>query len=279
MATDHILSGRNMAVDGADGCFEFRIHKKHYPVTQVGGNQKAGMMRKECNIDWGGYYRANGYTPATLPNDDFTFKCAPEQTGDIGVSGTALCLAVEIVVDTRNPKQPLPIYHTVFFAANGTDLSLDQTAPTDTSTPTIYPPKGLCAYFGSSQTGTKYQSLRIFSRGSSEAVDCTTDGVFARDKGEIDAEFRWIRNIKDSGGFPTPADGQKVARMYVTSALYWALTWMQIEDCPDPWAHSRMGPNSPVDGAFRATFSGHSGTTDGSIVMPDSTEFWPTDGR
>jgi len=275
------LSGKNMAInaESGTGIFAFRIYQKHYPPLMVGGNQSGAVARELGNTDWGGWFRANGHTPTVLPNDEFNFQCAPRQTGDVGVSGTALCIAAEIVVDQRNPKQPVPIYHTVHFAAQGTALSTGETAPTDTSTPVVYPPKGLCAYFGSSQAHTVYQRLMLFSRGVVETVDCTTDGVFGRDGGEIDAEFEWTINTDDSSDFIDESDGQQSARLYVTSTTYWALDWMTIVDTPDAWEIDRMSPGNPVQCTFKARFSGHSGTTAGSITLPNTTEWWPTDGR
>ena len=273
-----ILSGKNMAVNAAAGSkiFAFRINVTHYPPWMVGGNQSGGVARELGNTDWDVMYRENNHTPTVFPGDSFTFECAPKQTGNVAVSGTALCTAIEIVVDSRDPRNPVPIYSTVQAKADGT-LSLGQTAPTDTATTVLYSPKGLCAYFGSSQTHTKYQRLKIFTRGDVETVDCTTDGQVQRDTGELDAEFEWIINTDDSSDFPLASAGEQTARCYVESAAYWEINWMEIAESPGPWmADRRSRPNTPVDARFLAKFTGHSGTTPGTIVNPAGATKWPS---
>ena len=276
-----VISGKNMAVnsDTGTGIYHFRIYQKHYPPWMVGGNQLGAVARELGNTDWGGDVWGNGHTPVILPNDSFSFECAPAQSGSIGVSGTARCLAVEIVVDNRNPEDPQPIWWHARFGANGTALTTGATAPTDTSVPKLYPPKGLCAYFGSSQIRTKYQRLFLFARGVVATVDCTSDGVFLRTEGEIDGDLTWIVNTNDSSDFLDEASGEQRTRMYVTATDYWQVDWMEIVDTPDPWEANRREPRDPVQATFKAAFTGHSGTTDGSITQPDGTEWWPTDGR
>lgn len=280
-----VISGKNMAVnsDTGSGVFKFRIWQKHYPPVQVGGNQQGAVARELGNTDWGGDFWANGVYPAVLPNDSFSFKCAPAQTGSIMVSGTARCQSVEIVVDGRNPEQPAPIYHHVRFAANGTALATggDATDVADTSTTEVYGPKGLCAYFGSSQDHTVFQRLLLFARGQVPYVDCTSDGVFGRTEGEIDAEFEWIMLTDDSTDFIDEANGEQTARLYVDTTVYYELNWMEIVDTPDAWEADRMAAREPVQAKFKAAFTGHSGTTAGTITLGDgsNTQWWPTDDR
>lgn len=271
-----ILSGKNMAVDStnATGIYAFHIEMDHYPPWMVGGNQSGAVIRDSGNLDWGGFFKANGHTPVLFPNDSFTFLCAPKQTGSVGVSGTAICLAIEIVVDQRNPRNPVPIVNQVWFAANGAIVP-GTTAPTDTSTPQLFPGKGLCAYFGESQGRTKFQRLRIFSRGVVETVDCTSAGQFMRDGGEIDAEFEWIVNTDDSGDFPLPSAGEQNTRCYVTDSTYWDINWMEIVGYPKPWqADRRDRPTEPVDARFLAKFTAYAGTTKGYIKNPAGTTKW-----
>jgi hypothetical protein len=239
----------------------------------VGGNQQGGVARELGNVDWHGWYRGNGHTPVVFVGDSYTFTCAPKQTGDVAVSGTALCVGIEIVADQRDPDNPVPIYHTVHFAAAGA-LSTGETAPEDSSTTVVYPPKGLCAYFGTSQARTKYQRLWMYDRAPARTVDCTSDGQIIWAAGELDATFEWIVNTDDSSDFPSVSADDQTTRMYVTAATYWELNWMYITDAPDPWEANRRQPKV-VDAKFAAAFNGHSGTTVGHINNPAEDTKWP----
>lgn len=273
---EKIYSGKDMSINAAagTGIYQFAFTQVHIPPWQVGGNQSAAVARALGNYTWYGWYRANGHTPVVFPGEEYTFTCAPKQTGSVAVSGTALCLSIEVVADNRNPDEPVPLHHTVYYAAAGA-LTTGASAPGDTSEAVIYPPKDLCAYFGGAIAHTKYQRLRMYDRATVKTVDCTTEGLIVWAPGELDAEYEWIINTDDSSDFHDVDAGMQTARMNVTDSTYWELNWMIIEDTPDDWNASRRPPKV-VDAKFRATFSGHSGTTKGHVKDPAGTTKWPS---
>ena len=274
-----IISGNALAVNDASGTgvFAWRIRRRHRAVSATGSGLESGVDRGPGNIDWVGQFQANGPTPVVFVGDSFSFIGAPKQSGAPAVSGTARCLAIDIVVDNSRPRRPRPITHRVLFGANG-ELSTAQTAPTDTSTPTIYPPKGLCAYWAESQAHTYYQRLFIHLRDYQRLgyVDSGTPGHYKRISKDVDARFEWRAHLDDSGDFPSVSDVRKVARMYVTSDSYWELQWMSIIESPGPWEVDRQAARKPVDAAFLAKFDASDGSACGHINDPAGSQKWPS---
>lgn len=270
-----ILSGKNMSVNAssASGVYAFEINQEHYPAWQVGGNQAGAVARAEGNFEWYGWFMANGHTPLLWVGDQFAFTCAPSQTGSLAVSGTALCVGLEIICDNRNPDEPVPLYHRVLFGPAGV-LSYGVSSPTDSGTPAIYPPKGICAYYGSSIPRTKYQKLRIFDKAPVRTTDCTENGQIIWAAGELDAEYEWWINTDDPDDFPLLSADPVNGRMNVTDTEYWDLNWLRLTEYPKPWSASRRPPKV-VDAKFKAAWTGYNGTTQGYIKNPAGATKWP----
>ena len=268
----NVIRGKDMAITGESTTDYFEIHTERTLADMVAGNTDGGVMREDGNDRWWGFYRLYGHSPARFPNNSFTFVCAPENAGNIAVSGTAKCSAIRIAIDIRNGEY---IDSVVSFLCHGA-LSTSVAAPTDVSQPLPLSVKGLYPEFGATSYQNyhiDYMQLDIQAAGMDQYwyADSTSNGQVMHEDGDIDAKAEFRMLTDSSADFPTIGSRQ-IYKMRVTATTYWELAWMRVRGVL-PWRTDRRRKEL-VGAAIQLEFSGWSGTMQGYIKNPATTLKW-----
>ena len=108
------ITGKSAIIDGAAGVGFWKIDDTASDAGIVHSGTEGAVVRVDGNLDWKGVYQSYGYEPQAIPGGAISFK-GEGSDGD-GYSGAARVSRVDIIWDIINAR---PVYHNVFFEANG----------------------------------------------------------------------------------------------------------------------------------------------------------------
>jgi hypothetical protein len=274
------ISGHLGLVDGQSAVREWKINHQR-PAHATAHSSSGGAFGRSCGVtDYKGWFHGYGHTPVVLPGDAFQF------IGDLGnAQGTqavvdgAIGERATIIWDQERGQV---VQYRVDFAAKTGALTLETgvsaTDPDADGDPgaVINCSEGLTVTIGGVATSqVRRMRLEMFQR-SRPFNDSSTAGLVGRNEGTLDGRFSFVRHYDTGEAFPVLATPQVYA-FAVGGGPAWTITWCQVESIED-FGPNREGQEN-VAAEVKGVFNLFSGTSQGSIVLPDSTEFWPTDGR
>ncbi len=274
-------SGTKALVDGQSAVKWWEVeHEKPSPpkLDSAGGTAE----HYHCGVeDWRGFFIGNGYQPTVLPGDDFEFEGVVDEVSSgpsvyKGASGTAI---VDRIIITWQPRINDLIEYRVDFSGNdlnGLDLEGVITTPADAADPVYACVQDMTVEVGGTDV-TQMESFRLVLQARNKGfVHSETNGVRLRTPGAIGGAFEFKRLFDNAQAFTalkTPA----VYKFNVTDTLFWQLTYGEVHHIKNFGTNLESDEN--VTALVQGVFSGMDGTTQGSIVLPDTVEWWPTDGR
>lgn len=266
-----VIYGKNMRVDGEKCIDFFEIKDFSNAPDYVTGCMQGAVGRVAGNHDWEGEYRMYD-TPVRFPNDEATFKAAPVNTGNKGVSGTARIVELTCRWDMAMGAY---IEYRIGFGSNGvlTRTGIDASLITPVTSALPLSPKGMLLKLDDVvQDHVSMMGFRIFAE-VIPYVDSTTDGQTHRTLGDIDVSAMWLINSDDPANWPTK-DAYHVAKFYVTATTFWEFKFMHIMGVR-PWTKDRRQKDTPVQFTALAAFKSENGTDTGYIKNPALQTKWP----
>ena len=264
-----VISGYNAAVNGQSTARGWSIDwRKGVPEARA-KNTALSPVVLSGNDDWSGSFEFYGVVPSVMPGTSFTF------TGDTGApgsfSGTAMMESMTLNVDVENGGI---ISGTASFAANGTTLTAGTTAVSDSSAPDLNSAVNLDLKWGGA-AGTARAGLRSYTftltRELKPYVVAGTNGLTARIAAGISMSGSWTEFEGLPAQLVAPGTLDLLA-MYVTGSTYYEVKYAKIVSVnTDPNAES----GDLVSATTNWVFSGYSGSTQGYIKLPSTSNYWP----
>lgn len=274
-----MISGIGGAVNGIGTVREWAIQTSSDLPSGHASNTKGAPVVLAGNTDWSGTYRAYGHTPAVMPGETFAFAGAIGNGN--GASGTARVSQVEISGDVETPGI---IEHTVTFEAAGT-LTKGSVSATDETLPAMFTAsnnKVEVATPAAEPSFAELTDLRTWSititASNPSAVSSSTAGVVTRYEGNLSATIALTFYADDFTDLPEINDVRAI-RIYVNATEFWLFNWIRISEVTDLTVNIE-DPNvvpASITGQWTGFTEISSTMTEGQIVDPAETEYWPAD--
>jgi hypothetical protein len=203
---------------------------------------KQGHATRKGPQDWTGTYESQGFLPAKMPGDTFTFTGSYD--GSTGVVGPVM---VDSVVIRINQETGEPIGHTVSFSGTGLPV-LGVAVATDATTPVVYSSVGLIIKASDASAAESFVEIEdvrsvtlTISRANTPYTSSSTvtagQAYVGRLAGPWDFSLSYSVFEGDPSVLLTLGDVHHF-QVYVTSTLYWDLKWARISEVSDIEADS-----------------------------------------
>jgi len=276
------LSGLLGMVNGEKTVRNWRISETASLPPYAASNTHGIVGHVRANRDWSGSFELYGDLPAVLPAENFTFLGSID--GAKGVSGPAI---VDEVVINYDIEGGAPVSCTVNFSGNGALLVNQTAALSDTDLPTIY--AGIdtsleLATMGASDWNTaaapahlRTMSLTLSASNVSYASS-DTEGWIKRKRGNITVSFSYSVYAEDEElANYVAANTLCKVELFSNAARSWILEGCLMESISDVVVDIE-GPamvGFTQAGKFCAHFLKNSTWTEGEIIAPDASTYWP----
>lgn len=278
-----MITGVGAAINDIHCLERFKIVTSGFD-NAVGCSDSAGaVVRTETNKDWKGVAVGYGYAPPKLPGDVFTFSGGGLSGG--GWSSAANGAIVDRVTIFANPNDSEIFYYHLFFSGNGS-LTAGSFTPQARVSPN---PKG------SAERGISIGSTAItgISQWTLDIIATLPDPIWpagcggwptrapagaSRADAMIDAIVKWNQHPGQVSELAAVNDTE-IFKLWVTSTLYWELSWMQVSEVPEEFVvRTREGKPEWVVSEGVAKFASYLNGAQGFIKTPAGTSpatFWP----
>lgn len=275
-----VHGGKFAAIDGKRSVRQWTVNDGHTPAKGIASNTLNGPMRRPGVQDWTGNYNAFGAQPELMPGDPFSFigYTAP----DNDVSGVGQTYAgdalVENVVISWNYQNGELISHVVNFGGHLALVS-GSSSVEDTSDPDAFEVCGTKLQWAPALTGVYVDLDNILSMQLTLScalqtyVNSSTLCWTGRKPGPID----WTLAITQQdnvrlGSMFDKGDRIKL-KLFINATEFYELTWGQVRDFSGITADRETG--AILQRTINVDMDGWDGTNPGSIILPDTTTWWP----
>ncbi len=224
------------------------------------------------NKDWNGSASMYGYVPAVMPGAGFTFK-GQTDSASTGKAWTGTAIMDTLSV-TCNTEAAQPLECSIGFSGNG-DVSTTTTVITDATAPSVYSSISCGADFA----GTAIKDVRSWTMNiasdNKRYASSETAGQYLRKAGNKSGTVTVTNYQADVTDVLVPGVID-VLKLYVTSTLFWQLSYCQLEDW-DTVVDIETGDITGVSYSFKySAFKLITGTwTQGTIINPATTAYYP----
>lgn len=208
------ITGKSAVIDGAQGVGFWKIEHNSSDAVVVHSGTEGAAVRLTGNLDWRGVYQSYGYEPQAMPGGAITFK--GEGSDGSGASGAARISRVDIHWDLAEAR---PIYHNVFFEANGA-LTIGTPAGSAAAYTVPLPSKGMLTKWGASTVPNVTKMMLSLVSKNAKYVDSSTSGETYRIAGNVDAFWMYRQNL-DALSSAVAVDAIARLQFYVTGSLFW----------------------------------------------------------
>ncbi len=209
------ITGKSAIIDGAAGVGFWKIEHNSSDSAVVHSGTEGATVRITGNFDWRGVYQSYGYEPQAMPGGAISFK--GEGSDGSGASGPARVSRVDIHWDILNNR---PIYHNVFFEANGA-LSIGSPSGSSAAYAAPLPSKGMLTKWGAATIANVTAMRLSLVAPSAKYVDSSTAGETHRIAGNMDVFWMYRQNLNALSSAIT-VDSFAQLRFYVsTGESYW----------------------------------------------------------
>lgn len=264
-----VISGINAAVNGQSTARGWSINWNKGAPDPRAKNTGGSPVLLSGNDDWSGSFDFYGVVPSVMPGSSFTF------TGDTGApgsfSGTAMMESLTINVDVEGGNI---VSGTCNFAANETTLTAGTTSVSDATAPDVNSAVNLDLKWGGS-SGTARAGLRSYTftiaRELKSFVVAGTNGLTARRSSGLIVSGSWQEYEGLTASLIAPGTLDLLA-CYVTGSTFYEFKYAKITSVEtDPNAES----GDLVSATHNWSFSGYSGSTQGYVKLPSTSNYWP----
>lgn len=276
-----VHSGKFGRINGKGAVGEWTINDNLTFDKNRASNLRGGTQSIAGVKSWGGSYNAQGGQPGVMPGESFSFAgfTAPDDgTSDddgLGYSGTAYVASVVVTWDWATG---VPLKHTVNFAGH---LALTETtANVGDTTTAAYAPVQVCSInkwadptltpITNVKTAvlTITNALQAYANSSTVVSNVLWTG---QTPGPTDATLSLTRDDNERT-LLVPGTSYYM-RLYTSATAFWDLEWMT----PENYTGIVVSPQSGaiIGHTVNMGMVALSGGALGSIVLPDTTTYWP----
>ena len=272
-----IISGVLGSVDGAEAVGKWSISHTANIQALVASNTQGMEVVLEGNKDWPGSYEAFGPQPAYMPGEGFTFIGSIDE--ETGTNGAAVVDSVEIVFDFEGG---LPIKHTVNFSANS-DLTIGAAVSVDTGQTALLSSIGCTVSAGTAIAVPVYSEITdvrtvtiTITAGNTPYVSSSTAGSTRRLAGNLSVAIA-VSVFEDSLADLPVLNAEHALKITLSAATFWEFIWVRVADTSDidldVMTAALLG--ATINYRYTGFITIATVLTQGSIVMPDTNDFWP----
>lgn len=284
-----IHSGKFGVVNGKSTVRDWSITDSMSPVRYSASNTKFGMGSRRGVESWSGSFNHYGHTPLAMPGDSFSFLGYTAPDDDVSgagmrYSGTAF---VESAVINWDWATNAIINGAIAFQGHMALTAEVGAQVKDQTVPTVPVPVGTKIEYSSDDGGTwtEWDNLLnaslTFSNALQSYVNSSTAIAGRLWTGRLAGGIDWALSVteQDARRDRFTKGDSLVFRLYVTDALYYELTWGQINDFTGLNVNRESGAimqqtvGITMDG-FDPAEAAYADAT-GSIFLPGGTKWWP----
>lgn len=279
-----VISGVGHAVDGVGNVGKWTMESSMDLHKWITSATKQGHATRKGPQDWTGTYESQGFLPAKMPGDTFTFTGSYD--GATGVVGPVMVDVVEI---RWNQETGEPIGHTVSFSGTGLPVPGAAVAA-DASVPVVHSSVGLIIKASDASAAESFVEILdvrsvtlTISRANTPYTSSSTvtsgQAYVGRLAGPWDFSLSYSVFEGDPSILLTPGDVYHF-QVYVTAALFWDLKWARISELSDVDADSEgaiMGATQNAEMEGYTEVEAATVLTEGYIKTPEAVPVtvWP----
>lgn len=279
-------SGKYSVINGVPTSRLWTISDKTAQPKGVASNTRLGTLRRRGVNSWEGSYRAYGGQPAVMPGELFNFVGYGSPTNDVAgaaglrYSGDAVVRSVAVTWDWRTGAI---IGHTVQFVgslelvqASGADPgdAVVPDAPETTGTKFQYSPGNTNTFVDIANltqgTLTVTAAVHTFVNSSTYVNGRAWTGARG---GPIDWTLSAGQEDEDRLTGIFAKDDVVELKLFVSSTAFWKLTHGIVGDFSGITINRETG--EIMSRTLNVAMNGYYGSTLGSIILPDTTTWWP----
>ncbi len=281
-----VHSGKFGVVNGQSTVRNWTVNDLQEPQPFVASNTKAGTGRRVGIYDWTGSFGNYGGQPNVMPGDAFAFSglTAPDTDvqGTTGVTYDGLAM-VDSVVITWNWGAGEILSYVVNFSGDG-ELTNSSAILSDVTVPDVpiiadtnieyetVVPDTFTAWLDLAQ------AVLTLTTANQPYVNSGTiqsgKVVRRRVKGITDFTIAITDQANERTGLPDLGDDLRL-RMFINATEFYELQWGQLTDYSGILTDIETG--AIIQRTANVGMNGYDDTgTEGTIILPDLTVWWPT---